>query len=773
MAPLAPLVRVLGALVLASGIAACGGGPTRDLPHVLLVSIDTLRADVVGCYGTSAATPRLDALAQLGVRFERAYTSVPVTLPAHATMLTGTLPPFHGARHNGAFALRESTTTLAEMLRARGYRTAAVVGSAVLDSMFGVDAGFDTFDDLLADGAPTLGASDLPERSAGAVADAAIALLDAAPRDEPLFLFVHMYDPHAPYEPPAPFDERFEGRPYLGEVAYADEQVGRVIDRFDRFRGERDAILVATSDHGEGLGEHGEATHGLALYDTTVRVPLLIAARGGAIADVPGGAVRTDLAGLVDIVPTILSLAGIPAPDSPLHGSPLLPRPDPAGEGAPDDGRALYLETFYPQIGFGFDPLRGLRTDRFKLVTGPGAELYDLERDPGETHNLLASSTRIESPERELRARLDERIARSRSDEPFHRFTPPAWTVERLQALGYAFHAPARPALPELGPTDPGSPGRGRVPAPSSADGGSAAPAGGADERALRLRHAARFRPEPTRDPRDLLHLEGIAGELESLAATDATAALRRIEELDPQARSTGFVRHLEAQCRIERGETKQARDLLRAALDRNPRDAAAAARLAELRTRGGAEPDGATDLGDVTDLVDLAERFAGDCWTTRVLVAEVHARLGRRGAALRALERAEAAAGGAAPAAVLFVRARLLRSDDREAAGRALEKVLAANPFHAGAAVLLAEIELELGRPDAALQRLEPVSLPGEIDERVALLSARAHLAADRPRMAARILRDAIDAGPDEPAALRELLREIRARRDPRDSGD
>ncbi|MCG8588199.1 MAG: sulfatase, partial [Proteobacteria bacterium] len=254
------------ALALAACVAVAGGcnriAPHSPKPNVLFVTIDTLRADHVGVYGADfAATPALDALAARGARFERAFAVTPLTLPSHATLFTGQLPPRHGVRHNGLFQLPEASETLAERFRAAGYRTGAVVGAVVLQAEYGLAQGFQHYDDDAESRYAAAGA--YLERSAGEVTERSLQWLEAA--DGPFFLWVHYYDPHANYAPPAAYGERFPDRPYDGEIAYVDDQLARLLDRLEA-RGQLSRTVVSvTSDHGESLGEHGEPNHGYGL----------------------------------------------------------------------------------------------------------------------------------------------------------------------------------------------------------------------------------------------------------------------------------------------------------------------------------------------------------------------------------------------------------------------------------------------------------------------------------------------------------------------------
>jgi arylsulfatase A-like enzyme/Flp pilus assembly protein TadD len=397
---------------------------------VLLVTVDTLRADRVGVYGHAAArTPAFDALARRGVRFTRAYAPAPITLPSHASLLSGRNPPAHGARHNGV-RMEEGVPTLATVLADQGFETAAFVSAFPLDRRFGLARGFATYDDALPrgrDGRP------LDERPGGSTVDAALAWL-AEVGERPFLLWVHLFEPHAPYGRPA--GERDASAPvpgpvaarYDAEIAEADRQLGRLLDALGSRRAR--TLVVVAGDHGEAFGEHGEVAHSLFVYDTTLRVPLAIAGPG-----VPDSGRAVDAAvGLVDVAPTVLALLGFGGLDP--DGIDL--RPWLTGSTRPDDGRALYAESFAPLLDFGWSPLRSVRQGRWKYIEAPRPELYDIRADPGEQHDLV-------NAEAATAAQLAEHVTR---------FGPPVLdvreriapeTASRLGALGYV--TPERPRI--------------------------------------------------------------------------------------------------------------------------------------------------------------------------------------------------------------------------------------------------------------------------------------------------------------------------------------
>lgn len=341
--------------------------------NVLLITIDTLRRDRVGVYGgTAGLTPALDGLAAHGVRFDRAFSHAPMTLPAHTAILTGLTPRRHGVRNNTMYRLDAAVPTLATTLKQSGYRTGAFVAAFVLDARFGLNRGFDVYDDHLP--RPAGSSFHFAERSADEVTNAAGDWIVAAPTTVgggPWFAWVHLFDPHAPYQAPAAY--RAGRSDYDAEVAYADSAIGRLLDRLRAVGQLERTLIVVTADHGESLGEHGETTHGLFAYDATIGVPLIV--NGPAIG--PGAA--GNAVGHADIMPTVLDLAAVPAPPG-LEGLALARAPSP--------DRPLYFEALDASLTRGWAPLRGVVQNGWKYIDLPESELYDLASDPGETRNL-------------------------------------------------------------------------------------------------------------------------------------------------------------------------------------------------------------------------------------------------------------------------------------------------------------------------------------------------------------------------------------------------
>ena len=418
-------MRHLAALTILA--VACCAGCSRDerppRPNILLVSIDTCRADRLSSYGYPAeTTPAIDAIARGGARFSMARSTNPTTLPAHSSMMTGTIPPVHGVRNNESYRLEEESVTLAELLSGQGYRTAAFVGAFPLAARFGLDQGFDLYDDeFLGSAARGL----FNERRAEDVSRAAVEWLEQGSGDQPFFLFLHYFDPHAPYAPPEPWATQWAGDPYAGEIAYTDHWVGHVVDRLEEM-GEADSTLVIiTSDHGESLGEHGEATHGYFVYDSTMRVPMIV--RGpGVLPD----RVLDDPVGIVDLVPTLLAALDVETPGD-LQGIDLGPRL--RGEPVEPERRQLYGEAFLA-TSFGCSPLRTISQGRWKYLWTVDPELFDTVADPGELASLVEREPERAETLRELLRETLEQATPVGGNGPA---APDAERLERLESLGY------------------------------------------------------------------------------------------------------------------------------------------------------------------------------------------------------------------------------------------------------------------------------------------------------------------------------------------------
>jgi len=392
--------------------------PSAHAGPIVLISIDTLRADRLPAYGFKATrTPAIDSLAADGILFEHAWAHAPQTLPSHASIFTGRLPFEHGVRDNLGFALRPEDPTLASLLRARGFATGGFVSAYVMRGDTGLSRGFDTYDDRLPPASPEVAIGEVQRDGQDTVA-AALNWL-ATQRSPRFFLFLHLYEPHTPYEPPARFREF---QPYDGEVAYSDELAGRLLAGL-RDRGlYDDSLIVFLSDHGEGLGDHGEQEHGLFLYGETTRVPLIVKLSGQRNA---GRRVAAPVQH-IDVVPTVLDLVRAPRPDG-LRGRSLAPAF--AGQAIPEQG--IYAEALYARFHFAWSELYALTDSRYRFVRAPRDELYDMETDRGERENVASSreSTRVA-----MRQALEQLMAGAKIDEPAQA-TPE--DRERLKALGY------------------------------------------------------------------------------------------------------------------------------------------------------------------------------------------------------------------------------------------------------------------------------------------------------------------------------------------------
>ena len=395
--------------------------------NVLLVTIDTWRGDALGCAGGPVATPNLDRLASLGERFDFAHGQAVLTLPSHATILTGLYPFQHGIHDNAGFRLPADTATLATMLRPHGFATGAFIGAFPLDSRFGLNAGFEVYDQRYGRSASESGFR-LAERRADAVVASATAWIGR--QDGRWFAWVHVFDPHAPYQPPPPFDREYARSPYYGEVAYTDAALAPLLDA-TRDRSGRPTLVIVTGDHGESLGQHGEATHGLFAYEPTLHVPLIVAqvepdtpswtaAAGGSPAE---GRVSSMQARHIDIVPTVLDALQLPAAAG-LPGRTLV------GSSAPGVDRTSYFEAMAATYNRGWAPLTGVLAQGRKYIDLPLPELYDLRSDRQEQKNLVAS-------EAELARTLERRLQMFGAVAPAQAPSEDPETASRLRSLGY------------------------------------------------------------------------------------------------------------------------------------------------------------------------------------------------------------------------------------------------------------------------------------------------------------------------------------------------
>ena len=698
-------------VVAAAGTALLVVRP-RPRPNVLLVTIDTLRADRLGCYGDSAAaTPVLDALAARGVRFTTAVAHVPLTAPSHASILTGLLPLGHGVRDNGSFVLPPAPTTLAEVFRDGGYRTAAFVSGFPLDHRFGFARGFETYDDRLLRGRDPRRAPYV-ERTAEEVTRAAGDWIRGA--RAPWFAWVHYFDPHAPYEPPGELAVRFASSPYDGEVAFVDRELGRLLAVADSPR----TLVLVTSDHGESLGEHGEATHGVFVYDATLRVPWIMAGPG-----IPRRRVSSVVARGIDVAPTLLDYSGLRVPRA-MQGRPLRP----AADGRPMEDAPAYAESLFCRLNLGWAELHAWRTAQWKLIEGPRPELYDIGADPGETRDV--SSVRAD----DARA-LREALGRALEARPPDASTVPGREVqERLRSLGYvAGAAAARPtgrdpkdgialverlerglaearadpllALAELSAVlaaEPDAPLARRYRATAYQFAGRYDDSV-ADIRALEARGPLSL--EDLTVLAESLRLGGRHDEalatLDRAAALDphapepallrartlrtvgrneeAGAALRQALALDP---GSGEARRGLGELALERGATDEAASLLESIVAGDPTDAPALVKLGVVRMRGG-RVDEALGL--------FAQAVALDPRNPEALL-DLAGALGKSGRSAAAIPHFEKAieVGGRSTTALNGLGVARLESGDAAGAARAFRESLALDPHQAGIADLL-----------------------------------------------------------------------------------
>ena len=440
------LCAAVCAVVIGAWLSGCRADPRRPRWNILLVTMDTTRADRLGCYGyRRAETPVIDALARGGIRYERCYSPIPLTLPAHCSLFTGLVPPRHGVRDNGRTALPAQAETLAEILSGHGYATAAVIGAFVLDSQFGLDQGFDQYGDDLSQGTEP-GRFHFAERNAELVTDAALDWWQGN-RGEPKFMWVHYFDPHSPYAPPG-FDPAFAAKtPYDAEISYVDAQLGRLLAAVEAAAGGDETLVVVTSDHGEALGEHGEFTHGLFVYDCTLRVPLLVRFPDRRHA---GTVIQTPVA-LVDVMPAVLGWLGVNVPAG-LDGVSLpLSEEDTASVASGD--RAIYFENRRLVQRYGWSPLAGIVAGDSKFIRAPRPELYDLAADPSEERSLFAPG---DARSKRMSARFGGLLAEVAEKQVLavQEANLTAEDLAKLRSLGYAGGGTSRRDTSEVAMAD-------------------------------------------------------------------------------------------------------------------------------------------------------------------------------------------------------------------------------------------------------------------------------------------------------------------------------
>jgi len=426
------IALVAAGVGLAIAISAVSLFFPRPRPAILLITIDTLRADRLGVYGNrSVNTPNLDEIGRRGIVFTQTSANVPLTLPSHASILTGHYPVAHGVRGNGDFVLPPGVLTIADRLKARGYETAAFVGSYVLASRFGLNRGFDVYDDAF--GALQGGAqhTEGPERRADQVIAAAMRWLEERQR-LPFFCWVHLNDPHTPYDPPEPYRSRYAGRLYDGEVAFTDAALRPLLEMLRRKGWYDKMVLAVTGDHGESLGEHGESTHAYFIYESTMHVPLLLKLPGGKMA---GESIHENVS-LTDLAPTLLALSGENATRlRDFEGVNLRRLRESSSEERP-----LYGESHYSRLNFGWSALRSLRIANWKYIEAPIPELYRLDQDPAETHNSWSERRNLADAMRRRLLALESEMSRTASGASAVRLD--ASSLAKIRSLGYLAGAP-------------------------------------------------------------------------------------------------------------------------------------------------------------------------------------------------------------------------------------------------------------------------------------------------------------------------------------------
>ena len=442
-----------------SSISAFGATsrPVRTArPNVILVTIDTVRADHVGCYGAKGAeTPTLDSLGHDGIVFERAISQVPLTWPSHTVILTGTYPFQNGVQDFTGTPLEPRFRSVAQAFKDHGYRTGAVVSSFVLDRSWGLARGFDFYDDAFSPEQFKNRDLGLVERPAGESVTRALTWLQKSPQ-RPFFFWLHLYDPHSPYSAPEPYRSRFRDRPYDGEIAYADHELGRLISWLKRSQLYDNALIVMLSDHGESLGEHGEHEHGFFVYNSTVHIPFIV--KPPAQSRVRPRRVSTPVE-TTSVAPLLLRMAGVNdgamekqlAPEGQLREAPHAAANWIDEEFSRDT--PAYSETFYPFSSFGWNPLHAVETSRYHFIDAPTPELYDLASDPGETRNIAAQQSATIAV---LKGKLQEVLRADPYQAQATGSTVAPDAAEKLRALGYvAYRSPVSPEALKAGLPDP------------------------------------------------------------------------------------------------------------------------------------------------------------------------------------------------------------------------------------------------------------------------------------------------------------------------------
>jgi arylsulfatase A-like enzyme/predicted Zn-dependent protease len=686
-------ILTIGLIAFASfGGLASVGTPPNVAPSLVLLTLDTTRADALGCYGAArTSTPNLDALAARGTRYARALTASPLTLPAHASLLTGLDPPFHGVRDNGTAILPPSLPTLATVLAARGYTTAAFISSRVLDRRFGLDRGFQTYGDRMA--AERQGEHGYAERDAEAVTSDAIAWLSRLPRNRPYVLWVHYYDPHSPYSPPGEWRGASTEQRYAGEVAYMDREIRRLLGRLPM---PGQTVVAAVGDHGEMLGEHGERDHGLLLYRASLEVPLVLAGPG-----VPSGRTVPDTVGTRALPATLLALLGAAEGNEAFgRALPGLPAVRTSASAGP-----VYGETWMPATAYGWSPLRAASDTRWRFVLAPSPELFDFVADPAETRNLVKERGSEAQRLRSFLADVERASARRRAPAA----APPPEVVAALRSLGY-LSGSSPPRANGLDPKD-------GVPILKEFDRANEAMIAGRPRDALPiLENLVRRSPGNVPFLSRLSDVQAVLGRSE-----DALATVKEAIALNPRL---DFLHLHLANTYKMLGRLPEARAEYEAALALNPRMSQAWLALGELAKRSGR---GAEERR-------LLERaVAADTASTAVLsrLAQIETAAGE----LRSAESHAAEATSLVPefAAGWWVFGEVAEKSGRRAeAITRYEKAIALGFGDARAHLALGRLLLAEGRVDAARDYLTRAATRG--GDSPAAVEARRLLARVRP---------------------------------------
>jgi choline-sulfatase len=736
-----------------SPAAAHVDGPRFAHANVVVVTIDTLRRDHLAPYGAPFETIAASRLAREGVVFEHAVSQVPLTLPSHTSIFTGLYPPHHTVRDNGGFVLGKDVTTLAERFLAAGYKTAGFVSSFVLHSRWGIGQGHETYDDSFDYAGLESRALIDVERPAGPVVDAALAWLRQPGRGQhPFYLWVHLYDPHEPYTPPEEYRRKAPSA-YAGEVMYADAQVERLLDALDALGLRRNTVVVYLSDHGESLGEHGEPTHGIFLYGSTLDVPLIIAPPPGVTLGSPalamaGRRVR-GLARLVDVSPTVIDLVGLPVPSG-LDGESLLPlvaRESSGGAAAaqPSDtadalaGPVSYAETYYPRFHYNWSELVAVETGRWKFVRAPRSELYDMQQDPKQQHDVSAVYPHVAAT---LSRHLESMHVLNTGDAP----TPAkldADALARLRALGYVGgtdSVSARRSGPRPDPKDGLPLLQELLQAQTDRD------AGRLDEAQRRLEGLVRKDAE---NPAVFLTLSSVYFRRHD---TDgALKSAKRAVALDPE--STVAVLDL-ALAFLEAGHPDEAATGFERVLALDPDNLKALLNLGEIaQTRG--------DRAKAFDLFQRATVVAPKLAQAHVSLGGAALELNRMAVAEQALKQA-VSLGGTQPNLHFNLGVMAEQRGQKEAAAREYRIEVAAYPDSVGAWVNLGLLDRQDGRVGAALADFERAASakPDAMEGPYLLAETLASLG--RRQDAEHWAQEALRRSPSDPRA-QQLLRRIR----------